>query len=203
MVMKKLFLMFSFVSLVAVGVANAAGDAEAGKVKSAMCLACHGPDGNSPVPMFPKIAGQHAGYITKQLKEFKTAVRKNDTMLGMSAGLTEEDMANLAAFYASQKASVGQAAAEQVAAGKTVYTAGNAASGVAACAACHGPSGAGNPQAGFPGLSGQHASYTETQLKSFRSGQRINDASSMMRSVAAKMTDAEIAAVAQYIQGLH
>jgi cytochrome c553 len=112
-------------------------------------------------------------------------------------------MADIAAYFASQAPSVGQAAADKVALGQTLYRAGNAASGVSACAACHGPAGGGNPMANFPRLNGQHADYTVAQLKNFRTGVRANDAGSMMRGVAKKMTDAEIEAVAQYIQGLY
>ena len=201
--MKKLLLITSIASLAMLGTAHAAGDVEAGKTKAAMCTACHGADGNSPAPNFPKLAGQHADYVAKQLKEFKSGERKDATMNGMAAALSEQDMADLGAFYAAQKGSVGTAAEDKVALGETVYRAGNAASGVAACAACHGPTGAGNPMANFPSLNGQHADYTATQLKNFRGGVRANDAGSMMRGVARKMSDAEIEAVAQYIQGLH
>jgi len=201
--MKKLLIIASIASIAVLGVAHAAGDAEAGKTKSAMCAACHGADGNSAAPNFPKLAGQHADYITKQLVQFKSGERTDATMNGMVAALSEQDMADLGAFYASQKGTVGKAAEDKVALGETIYRAGNAASGVAACAACHGPQGAGNPMAKFPNLSGQHADYTALQLKNFRSAARANDAGSMMRGVAKKMSDTEIEAVAQYIQGLH
>ena len=201
--MKKLLLIASLVSLAAVGTAHAAGDAEAGKAKSAACAACHGPDGNSLAPNFPKLAGQHADYTVKQLVEFKAGDRTDATMNAMAAPLSEQDMADIAAYYASQKASIGTAAADKVELGESLYRAGNSTSGVAACAACHGPTGTGNPMAKFPGVNGQHADYTALQLKNFRSGARANDAGSMMRSIAKKMTDAEIEAVAQYIQGLN
>lgn len=201
--MKKLLLIASIATLAAVSTAQAAGDAAAGKTKAAACGACHGMDGNSAAPNFPKLAGQHADYIAKQLKEFKEGVRVDPTMNGMAAPLSEQDMADLGAYFAAQKVSVGSAAEDQVVLGETLYRAGNAASGVAACAACHGPTGSGNPLAKFPSLSGQHADYTALQLKNFRAGARANDAGSMMRGVAKKMSDAEIAAVAQYIQGLN
>ena len=124
-------------------------------------------------------------------------------MNGMAAALSEQDIADLAAFYASQKVTLGKAAEDKVAVGQAVYRAGNTATGVSACAACHSPTGSGNPMANFPSLSGQHADYTVLQLKAFRAGERVNDAGSMMRGVAKKMTDAEIEAVSQYIQGLH
>lgn len=201
--MNKLLTIAAIASLSLTGFAHAAGDAEAGKAKAAMCAACHGMDGNSAAPNFPKLAGQHEDYIAKQLAEFKSGDRKDATMNGMAAALSEQDMADLGAFYASQKGSVGAAAEDKVALGQAIYRAGNAASGVSACAACHGPTGAGNPMAKFPSLGGQHADYTVLQLKNFRAGARANDAGSMMRGVAKKMSDAEIEAVAQYIQGLH
>lgn len=201
--MKHLLLIASIAGLSMLSTAFAAGDAAAGKTKAATCSACHGPDGNSPVPTFPKIAGQHAGYLAKQLKEFKSGERTDATMIGMVAPLSEQDMADLSAFYASQAVSVGQSAEDKVEVGQMVYRAGNAATGVSACAACHGPAGYGNPMAGFPSLGGQHADYTVAQLKNFRTAARANDAGSMMRNIAKKMSDAEIEAVAQYIQGLH
>lgn len=201
--MKTLMTIAAIASLAVMGTVHAAGDAEAGKTKSAMCAACHGQDGNSVAPNFPKLAGQHADYTVKQLKEYKNGDRVNATMNGMAAALSEQDMADIAAYYATQKVNLGTAAEDKVALGETIYRAGNTASGVSACAACHGPTGIGNPMAKFPSLSGQHAEYTETQLKNFRAGARANDAGSMMRSIAKKMTDDEIAAVAQYIQGLH
>jgi len=201
--MKNLLMIPLIASLAWLGTAHAAGDAEAGKTKSAMCAACHGPDGNSVAPNFPKLAGQHPDYTVKQLKEFKSGDRTDATMNGMAMALSEQDMADIAAFYASQKAAVGTAAEDKVALGEAIYRAGNAASGVAACAACHGPTGNGNPMAKFPSLNGQHADYTTVQLKNFRTGTRANDAGSMMRGVAKGMSDAEIEAVAQYIQGLN
>ena len=200
--MKKVLLITSLFSFALAGHAVIAGDAAAGKEKSASCAACHGTDGNSPAPNFPKLAGQGEGYIVKQLQDYKSGRRVNATMNAMAAPLSETDMADLAAYYASQTGSTGTAAEDQVELGQAIYRAGNATSGVAACAACHGPTGAGNPQARFPKVSGQHADYTALQLNMFRKAERANDAGSMMRGVAGKMTDAEIAAVAQYIQGL-
>lgn len=201
--MKKTLLITTLAGLAVLGAAHAAGDAKAGEAKAASCAACHGPDGNSIAPNFPKIAGQHAEYLVKQLSEFKAGTRKDATMNAMAAPLSEQDMQDIAAFYATQQVKIGEAAEDKVALGQTIYRAGNAASGVAACAGCHGPTGNGNPMAKFPSLSGQYAEYTTLQLKNFRDGVRANDAGSMMRSIAGKMTDAEIEAVAQYIQGLH
>lgn len=181
----------------------AAGDATAGKNKAAMCMGCHGADGNAPSDAFPSLAGQHAGYLVKQLADFKAAThRNNPTMLGMVAALSMKDMQDLAAFYAAQKVKPSMADEKQVALGKAVYQGGNLASNVPACMGCHAPSGNGNPGAKFPALKGQHAKYTAQQLRDFRDGKRKNDAGKMMRNVAARMTNAEIDAVAQYIAGL-
>jgi cytochrome c553 len=170
-------------------------------------MACHGPDGNSPTPSgpaatWPKLAGQHANYLAKQMADFKGGARQDAIMLGMVAALSEQDMADLAAYFSSQTQSSGTAAADKVALGEKIYRAGNAATGVSACMACHGPTGIGNPGANFPRVSGQHAAYLEKALKDFRSGTRTNDNARMMQGVVARMTDEEIAAVSQYIQGL-
>lgn len=184
--------------------AQAAGDPEAGKSKAASCAACHGADGNSVNPEWPKLAGQHEGYLVKQLTYFKHGERDNDTMKGMSAGLSERDREDLAAFYASQKASIGAADPELVVLGQKLYRSGNAESGVAPCMGCHGPSGAGNPAADYPALRGQHAKYVENQMHGFASGTRHNEnAIKMMQILASRMTNREIQAVASYIQGLH
>ncbi len=201
--MKKL----AFAALVlfgAVSTAHAAGNASAGQAKAAACAACHGPTGSkTTMPIYPKLAGQHASYITKQLGEFKSGTRQDPIMIGMVAPLSPEDMADIAAYFSSQEASVGSVDAEKVAAGKKIYEAGDKAKGLAACMACHGPSGAGNPGAGFPALSGQNIDYVRKALKDFRSGTRANDLNGMMRDVAAKMSDSDIDAVAGYINGLH
>lgn len=201
--MKKWLMTLSMATAMVSSVAVAGGDAAAGKAKSAMCAGCHMADGNSVNGMWPKLAGQHESYIIKQLQDFKAGDRVDPTMAPMAAGLSEDDMANLAAFYSSQTLKVGEADPAQVEKGKQIFMNGNAASGVAACSACHAPNGVGNPAANFPSLQGQHADYTVKQLKDFRAGNRANDAGRMMQSVAAKMTDDEIAAVASYIQGLN
>lgn len=183
---------------------QAAGDAAAGQTKSAVCMACHGADGNSPTnPIWPKLAGQQSSYIQRQLQDFKAGARKNDLMSPMAAPLSDQDMVDLAAYFSSQTQNPGTAAADQVALGERIYRAGNPQSKVAACMACHGPTGAGNAPAKFPRISGQHAAYVEKALKDFRAGARDNDPNGMMRGVATNMTDAEIMAVAQYVQGLH
>lgn len=184
----------------ATGISQAAGDAAAGKGKAAACAACHMADGNSMVPNFPKIAGQHESYLAQQLIDFKAGTRKDATMLGMTAALSEQDMADIGAYYASQSASIGSANAEKAAIGKKIYQGGNKETGLSACMACHGPAGKGNAGAKFPSLNGQHATYTIKQLKDFRSGARSNV---MMNDIAAKMSDDEINSAAEFIQGLH
>lgn len=203
--MKKLFKSVLIVAgfALATGV-SAAGDIEAGKNSSVMCAACHGADGNSVVPNFPKLAGQGEKYLLKQLHDVKAGDRVIVEMTGMLDAFSEQDLENLAAYYASQTTTGGQAKKELVEVGETIYRGGNPATQVAACTACHGPSGKGIDLAVFPALSGQHADYIASQLKKFRSGERANDGDTrMMRSVAARMTDKEIEAVASYISGLH
>ena len=184
-------------------VAHAEGTASAGKAKSANCVACHQADGNSVNPIWPKLAGQHADYIAKQLSDFKSGARKDPTMKAMVAPLSEQDILDLAAHFSAQTVAIGSADPAKAAAGKRLFQGGDAERGISACMACHGPSGAGNPQAKFPSLSGQHPDYTIKALKDFRSGTRTNDLNGMMADVAAKMTDADIEAVAAYINGLH
>lgn len=188
-----------------------AGDIAAGKAKSAVCAACHGADGNSGVASFPKLAGQSERYIAKQLKDMKTSARNVPEMTAFVVNLNEQDMRDLGAFYASQTGTVEGANAETFELGEKLYRAGNMDTGVPSCAACHGANGNGIASAGFPKLSGQHAAYTEAQLKAFRAAgrddstgkRRDNDAAKMMRSIAAKMSDKEITALADYISGLH
>ena len=183
---------------------NAAGNAAAGKAKAASCAGCHGVDGNSSNPAWPKIAGQHAGYIAKQLADFKAGKTRNDPLMaGQVASLSSQDMADLGAYFSAKKGSQGGADKKLAAAGEKLYRGGNKKKGVAACIACHGPTGAGNPAANFPKLNGQHAAYVEKAMKDFRSGKRTNDANKMMQNIAEKMSDKEIKAVASYISGLH
>ena len=182
--------------------AIAGGDAAAGEAKAAPCFGCHMPDGNSVVDQFPKIAGQHEKYTVKQLSEFKSMKRKNDIMLGMAAALTDEDMADLGAYFASKAPTPAVADDSKVALGQDMYRGGNINSGVPACMGCHGPTGAGNPTAGYPSLGGHHAAYTIAQLNAFRTGARDNDPAGMMRNVVARMSNEEIEAVANYIATL-
>jgi cytochrome c553 len=183
-------------------IASAEGDAAAGKQKSASCAACHGADGNSNNPEWPKLAGQHPAYTVKQLKNFKDGERINASMNGMAMPLSEQDMEDLAAYFANQEIIRGEADPALLELGQRLYRGGDLAREIAACAACHGAEGLGNPAARFPLLAGQHALYIETQLKAFRAMTRANDAGQMMRNIAMKLTDADIKAIASYIQGL-
>ena len=165
-----------------------------------VCAACHGADGNSAITLNPKLAAQYPEYLEKQLTEFKSGKRANAVMSGMASTLSEQDMKDIAAYFAAKKLTLGQAAKNGAGSlGEKIYRGGIAATGVPACAACHGPNGSGLPKQ-FPRLGGQHADYTLAQLKTFRTGERAN--APMMMAIAAKMTDAEMAAVADYIQGL-
>jgi len=195
----------SLVMLVAASPVMAAGDAQAGKAKAQVCFSCHGTNGSAPAnPAWPKLAGQHSKYLAKQLADYKKGTnRKDPVMAGQVASLSVEDMANLGAFFAGQTPKAGGAAKDKVALGQRIYRGGNEKSGVAACAGCHSPTGAGNPAANFPRLSGQNAAYTVKALDDFAKGVRSNDAGSMMRTIAERMTDAEKSAVASFIEGLH
>lgn len=186
--------------------AQAEGDAAAGQQKAAVCAACHGLDGNSTVAQWPRLAGQHAAYLDRQTTLIRDGARPVPEMVGIVAGLSAEDIGDLAAWFASQTPKPAAADPALAAAGERLYRAGNAESGVPACMACHGPAGEGNPLAGYPALAGQHAVYTENALKRFRSGQTWGGedaASVVMAGVAAALTDQEIQAVASAIQGLH
>jgi len=187
---------------------HAEGDAaKAQTIVTQVCAACHGADGNSAAPANPSLAGQHADYLLKQLMNFKAqdgkpAERVNPVMAGMVAPLSVDDMKNLAAYYAQQKPKPRAARnADLVKQGQAIYRAGIASKGVAACSGCHSPNGAGIPSQ-YPRLAGQHPEYIAAQLKAFRAGERANDAGSMMRVTASKMSDKEITAVAEYLAGL-
>ncbi|HEY4368195.1 MAG TPA: c-type cytochrome [Steroidobacteraceae bacterium] len=182
--------------------AFADGTAAAGEAKSTPCSACHGFDGNSVNPQWPTLAGQHKQYIVKQLKAFKAGTRQDPLMSPMAATLSEQDMADLAAYFSSKSPTGLEADAAKVSLGQKLYRGGDANTGVAACESCHGPSGTGNPTALFPAIRGQHSTYVETQLKAYRSGTRQTDQNQMMRNVANALSDEQIAAVAAYVQGL-
>ncbi|MGK9066938.1 c-type cytochrome [Stutzerimonas chloritidismutans] len=195
------------------GMAHAAGDAEAGKEKVAVCGACHGADGNSAAPNFPKLAGQGQSYLFKQLQDIKAGSsptaepgvgRKVLEMTGILDPYSDQDLQDIAAYFASQKMTVGMADPALVAQGEKLFRGGKVEEGMPACTGCHSPNGAGIELAKFPHLGGQHAAYTAKQLTDFREGNRTNDGdAAIMRTVASKLTNKDIEALASYIQGLH
>jgi cytochrome c553 len=187
----------------AAGPAFLKGDAKAGETKAAACAACHGAGGNSAMPAWPKLAGQGAPYLHAQLKAFKEGKRMNPIMQGQVAALSDQDMQDLALYFAAQPASPGVASKDAVAVAEKLYRAGSPDRGVPACASCHGPTGAGNPAAAYPRIGGQHAEYNTAQLNAYRKGERKAGANGLIMSeVASKLTDEEIAALASYLNGL-
>ena len=193
------------------------GDAKAGQTKAGTCAACHSADGNSTDAQYPKLAGQHERYIWRQLKMFKSGERENPIMMGMAGALTEQDMRDVGAYFATQKVLAGVADDTAITSGanqgkkfyqvgERIYRGGNAAAGVPSCAACHGPSGRGNPGPAYPSLGGQHASYVVARLQFFRGGGiwgKDGNANKVMASVARNLSDEEIQSLATYIEGLH
>jgi cytochrome c553 len=186
----------------ALGISNAAlaeGSIEAGQAKSAVCAACHGPDGNSVNPEWPSLAAQHQSYIVQQLQEFQAGRRQDPLMSPMALGLSTEDMQDLAAFYAAQRPAALEADPEFVERGQRLYRGGDADAGITACIACHGPTGQGNPLAAYPVVAGQRAPYTALTLHRYKSGERPN---AIMQAIAARMSEEDIQAVSAYLQGL-
>lgn len=184
----------------------AAGDADAGQGKAAICAACHGADGNSVVPNWPKIAGQHATYLERQLGLIKNGSRPVPEMAGIVMGLSDQDMADVAAYFSSQNRGTGLTDEALRANGEQLYRAGNSETDIPACMSCHGPAGEGNPLSGYPSIAGQHSVYSEKMLNGFRAGTTWGDddaSSKVMTDVSKRLTDDEIKAVASYIQGLH
>ena len=187
--------------------ANPVGDAAAGKGQTVVCSACHGADGNSMAP-FPKLAGQGEKYLLKQLNNIQDDVRKVPSMAGLLDGMTEQDLADIAAYYSVQTSTGGQTNPELLELGAQIYRSGVADRNVAACIACHSPTGQGNGPAGFPALGGQHAQYIADQLRAYRKGYedpegRTNDGEAkIMRTNASRLSDNDIEAVSSYIAGL-
>jgi cytochrome c553 len=201
--MQKHLILLAAVLLLPPASTQAAGDMGAGAKKAQICAACHGADGNSTNPVWPRLAGQQKEYILKQLHDFKNGKRANPQMSPMAANLGEEDMQDLAAYFSAQKISPDAADPALIESGQKLYRAGNSDTGVPACMACHGPAGHGNPASVYPAVGGQHAAYTLAQLKAFREKARTNDPNEVMRTIAGRMTDDEITDVAAYMQGLH
>ncbi|MDN3516500.1 c-type cytochrome [Aquisalimonas lutea] len=190
--------------LVAAPLLHADGDVSRGEELSGSCAACHGAQGESSNPEWPNLAGQSERYLFEQLRAFKSGERQNAVMAGQVANLDEQDMRDLAAYYASQDPVISGSVSEDLRdLGETIYRGGLPDKGVAACMACHGPSGAGMPGAGFPRIGGQHAQYVATQLRAYRSGERDTDRNAMMRTVAEQLSDEEIQAVSSYVSGLY
>lgn len=191
----------------------AAGDGAAGKAKAAVCAACHGADGNSAAGAFPKLAGLGEKYLIKQMQDIRSGARSIAEMTGMLEGSSDQDIADIAAYYQQQERALSGAEENDklLTLGENIYRAGNLETGVPACTGCHSPAGNGNAPAGYPALGGQHAQYIARQLRAFRTAAhdeedqtgRKNDESKVMRSVAAHMNDLEIDALANYISGLH
>ena len=199
--MKKLFVCV-MIGIGWMSFAYAAGDAVSGQGKVAVCSGCHGADGNSMIPSFPKLAGQGEVYLVNQLKDIRDGARNVPQMMGILTGRTDQDLADMAAFYSTQEVTVGATNPDLLDLGRQIYRAGIAEKGVAACTACHSPTGAGNAQAGFPALGGQHSDYLIKQLKAYRTETRTNGQAKLMQQVAALLSDKEIDAVASYMQGL-
>lgn len=206
--MLKKYTAFAFCSMMFGTLANAEaiidGSAEAGKARSVTCAACHGADGNSVNPAWPNLAGQSAKYILQQLQAFKSGDRSDPLMTGQAMTLSEQDMHDLAVYFAGQQSAPKVVAnPETVDKGKTLYQGGDTERGVAACMACHGPTGRGNPAATYPMLRGQYATYVATQLRAYAAGKRKSDGpTGVMRDIASRMTEEDILAVASYVQGL-
>ena len=183
-----------------------AGDANAGQGKAAVCAACHGVDGNSLVPNWPKLAGQHSAYLERQLGLIKGGDRPVPEMAGIVMGLSDQDIADLSAYFSGQASVAGVTDEALLATGEMLYRAGNSEKDIPACMSCHGPAGKGNPLSGYPSLAVQHSVYSEKMLTGFRAGTQWGDddaSSKIMTEVANRLTDTEIKALGSYIQGLH
>jgi len=181
------------------------GDATTGQAKSATCAACHGLDGNPASSQYPKLAGQHEQYIVRQVELFKSHKRDSAVMMGFVVSLSEQDMRDIGAYFASKSSLPGVADAKLVARGEALYRGGDKAANLPACMACHGPDGRGNPGAGYPQLAGQYADYVTLKLKDFAAGKAFTDdeRGKIMATVVKGMSDQDIAALASYVEGLH
>ena len=181
------------------------GDSKAGEGKAAACGACHGMDGNSSDKQYPKIAGQNEAYIARQLALFKTQKRQNPIMMGFAAALSPQDMHDVGAYFATKSALAGVADEKLLERGQALYRGGDAELGVPACMACHGPDGRGMAGAGYPQLAGQWADYVTAKLKDWKSGTTWGDDANakIMPQIAKQLGEADIAALASYVEGLH
>jgi len=180
------------------------GDAAVGKTKSVSCAGCHGADGNSTNPLWPSLAGQHRSVIVQQLKNFQSGARQDPLMTAQAKPLATQDMLDIAAYFASQTRTIGEASKELVASGEKIYRGGNKETSLPACIACHGPQGKGNPAAKYPSVNGQKAGYSKKQLVDYKTAARKPEGNAaIMRDVASKMSDDEMGAVTDYMQGLY
>ena len=198
--------LITYIFLALIIINPAYSDVEKGKELSASCAACHGDDGISLNPVWPKLAGQNPKYLASQLHEFKKGSdgnRNNAVMYGISVNLSDQDIEDLSEYYSSLKSSVGLTKDEYLELGRNIYRGGNMEIKMQACISCHGPNGQGNYAAAIPMLSGQHSQYTYQQLKNFQTSMRSNDYNKMMRNIVHRMTDEEMKAVASYIEGLY
>lgn len=201
--MKTLFRIIGFLALLgATAVHAAGGDPEAGAAKSAVCMACHGADGNSPSPEWPSLAGQGADYIAAQLALFRQGVRDNALMMPMAALLSDQDSLDVGAHFARLAPAPREADPAIATSGERLYRGGDPVRGLPACIACHGPQGLGIAPARYPALRGQHSVYSYNQLKAYAAGTRRPQANDIMQVIAAKLTDDEMRALASYTQGL-
>lgn len=193
---------FLGVALLCIALVSGAANAD-GKAKAMACGACHGADGNSSNPIWPNLAGQHAGYLVKQAQAFKSGSRQNPSMAPMVINLPDEDIVEISGYFAAQAPRIATIDVATAAAGQKLYRGGDAVRGIPACMACHGPNGAGNPAANYPALRGQQAEYTVLQLKAYRDGTRATDPKSMMRQIAKALSDEEMQNLAKFIAALH
>jgi len=198
--MKTILLGVSIAAAVLAGDAFAAGNSIAGKSKAEACISCHGEDGNATIPIFPKLAGQHVSYLSKQLREFRSSTRVEPTMNAMAGALSDADIDDISAYFGGFK--VKSEVVEPNVAGEKIYRTGNSQTKLPACTGCHGPNGSGNPLAAYPHLAGQYAAFIGKALNDYRSGERNNDPNGIMRTIANRMSPEEISAVAEYIAGL-
>ncbi|MFZ8952678.1 MAG: c-type cytochrome [Gammaproteobacteria bacterium] len=179
------------------------GDPNAGQVKSATCAACHGADGNSMMGAWPSIAGQHESYLQTQITAIRDGERLAPLMVAFASNLTDQDISDLSAYYANQAMTPKSASPESIELGQLIYLSGDIDRGLPACTACHGPDGRGNPLAGYPSLAGQHAQYTALSLNAYANGTRQTIGSvEVMRDIATLLTQEEVEAVSNYVQGL-
>ena len=195
------FAMFGLIALPSFAVEL--GNPFAGKEKATECFTCHAEDGNSTEPLFPKLSGQIETYLYKQLNDFKSGARTSELMVSAVEELSEQDMADISAYYSVFDGAPGAVSETLFKLGKSIYQAGNKATGVPACMGCHGPNGKGMPSAHWPALSAQHIPYVEKQLRDFADGTRSNDSNSIMRDISARLSEDELKAVSAYVSGLH